>query len=140
MEDEQVVVYDTVSAGPRRVPFGEFATDRRLSRIAIKRPLPELGSAIPDAVAFARRIHANGEPFDSGYRLDTNRYYCSELVETAFRRAGQPLSEPIAIERLPNFADYSGSTIRLVEALTPIQRQQLVYMPGNDEYGIWSSR
>lgn len=137
-EKDGVFVYDVVVGGPRRVPFGKFASDRQISHFAVKRLQPEYRAYVPAAVAYCRQVSARGGKFDTELKLNNDHYYCSELIELAFRHAGLPLSQPIRIDQLPHIDQLSASTRTLIGTLTTIEMQQELFLPGNDQIGIWS--
>jgi hypothetical protein len=138
-EGDELVVYDTISGGPRRVAFDKFVTDRRVWTFAVKRPRLEWQPYVPQALEFCRGVYRERRSFDSDFRLDNDRLYCSELVELAFREAGMEISEPVRIDCLPGFDDMSPTLISLVAAATAIRTDQEVFVPGNESIGLWSS-
>jgi hypothetical protein len=138
-EDGPPLVYDTVQGGPRRIPFARFMRDRRVEQVAVKRLRGEYQSHVPQAVAYCRDVYRRRVPFDEQLRLDNDGLYCSELVELAYRAAGLPLSEPVRIDRLPHFDQLSPATVRVIETATGLRPDQAVYVPGNEELGIWSN-
>ncbi len=139
IEEGKPYVYDIVFGGPRRKKLGWYLTRDKIQRVAIRRPRTELARQVPSVIQFCRQVYNGGVPFDGQFRLGDDRYYCAEFVEMAWRCQGVPLSEPIRINKLPNFASFPKSTIMLVEAMTSISQDQAVFMPGNESYGIWSS-
>ena len=57
-------------------------------------------------LGFCRAAFERQVPFDYGFRMDDNEFYCLELTEKAFRSQGLALSEPVRIgdwEYLSNF-------------------------------------
>jgi len=138
-EDDQLLVYDIVAEGPRRIPFAEFVADRRLSLLAVKRLRPEHRHHAPRAIAFCRQAWQQQTPFDEDFRLDNDRWYCSELIESAYRHAGLPLSEPVPIQQLPGYRRVPPAVRQLVLSTKPIQPTEAVFIPGNDTLGMWSS-
>jgi hypothetical protein len=139
IENKEPVVYDVTSEGTLRRPFGQYVTDGRVWSVAVKRLHPAHRECIPAALEFCRQAHREGWEFDEFFHHDNDRYYCSELVETAFRHAGRPLSDPVRIGSLPGFDELSPATVLLIEATTSVSREQEVYLPGNEDYGIWAS-
>ncbi len=140
IEEGQPVVYDVISEGTLRRPFDEYVTDRRVWSVAVKRLEPEFQHSTRAVVDFCRAAYRQQGKFDNDFRLDNDRYYCAELVEAAFRHAGRPLSEPVRIESLPGFHRLSPVTVQLIETATPVTRDREVYLPGNTNYGLWSSQ
>jgi hypothetical protein len=138
IEDGTPMVYDISTDGALRRPFDRYVTDRRVWSVAVRRLHPSRQGCIPTALAYCRRVHEEDGKFDTAFRLDNDRLYCAELVETAFREGGEPLSAPIRIDALPGFARMPTATVRLVEATTSLSAEQEIYLPGNEHYGIWS--
>ena len=137
-EEDGVFVYDVVVGGPRRVAFDEFATDRQVSLFAVKRLKPECRVYVPDAIEYCRQVSMRSGKFDTELKLNNEHFYCSELIELAFRRAGLPLSQPVRIDRLPHFAALPTTTKTLIQTLTTIELDQEIYLPGNEQIGIWA--
>jgi Permuted papain-like amidase enzyme, YaeF/YiiX, C92 family len=138
VDDGHAYVYDIRNDGTHRTRFGELLADRHLHQVAIKR----LRDIAPDAQSgiaeFCRNAKARNEKFDLDLKLDNGRLYCSEMVEVAYRSVDHPLSEPIPIKELPNY-DKHPHAIRFVSAMTRIEPDQPVLLPGNDRFGIWSN-
>ena len=137
-EPDGVYVYDVVIGGPRHIRFGRFATDNRISLIAVKRLKPEYRSCIPAAIEYCRTVGSASGKFDSEFRLDNDHFYCSELIELAFRHAGLPLSRPVRIDHLPRIDELTPTTRVLIDTLSNIRMDQEIFLPGNDQIGIWS--
>lgn len=138
IEDGQAYVYDVRSQGCLRTRFGTLLTDRLLHQVAIKR-YRELSADNQQAITdFCRQVYRRKERYDDQLKLDNGRLYCTELVESAYRTAGFTLSEPVAIHDLPNYERHLKS-IQLVRAMTRIEPDQLVLVPGNDQIGVWSN-
>lgn len=138
IENGQCYVYDIRNQGCLRTRFGELLADRDLHQVSIKRHRLASAEATSRVVAFCRQVYERREKYDDQLRLDNNRLYCSELVELAYRSAGYELSEPVAIQDLPHF-DKHQKAIQFVRAVTSIEPDQLVLLPGNDRLGIWSN-
>ena len=139
IEEDKPYVYDIVSGGPRRKELGWYLTRDKIQRVAIRRPRTALSRQIPSVIRFCHQVYHGAVPFDRRFRLDDDRYYCAEFVDMAWRRQGVPLCDPVRINTLPNFGSFPTATIVLVEALTSISRDQAVFLPGNESFGIWSS-
>lgn len=135
VEDREVVVYDIVSAGTRRLTFGAVMSDPLVHVAEVCRPMGETAEAIPQAAAFAQEQHRRGVRFDHQFRHDNDRLYCSELVEAAYRAGGVELSQPVKIADLPGYGKD-----RRVEAVlhrvVGIDADQAVYLPGNADRGL----
>src|SRR5262249_33953076 len=83
----------------------------------------------------AYRAHV---PFDTAFRLDDEGFYCTELVEKAYRSAGVVLSEPVPLCCFPRYHRYS--YLRpLARVVVGIDVKEPVYAPGNAAYGVYAS-
>ena len=72
----------------------------------MKRLKPEHRERISGVVDYCRAAFERQVPFDSGFGMDDESFYCSELTEKAFRSQGLALSDPVRIgdwEYLANF-------------------------------------
>lgn len=139
IEHGEPYVYDFRSEGCLRTRFGELLAHRQLHQVAIKRHTRVDHASREQVSAFCRSLYEQHPPYDSDLKLDNDRLYCTELVQEAYRRVGQTLSEPIRIRDLPNYARHQ-RTIQWVTALTRIEADQAVLIPGNDQMGIWANR
>ena len=138
-EDDELIVYDVVRDGTRRMPFAEFAGDKRIRTLAVKRLHADLRHHVPAAISYCQHVYQSRVPFDQAFKLNNDCLYCSEMIEIAFRRAGLMLSTPMPIEQLPGYQSLPVATRGLVEIATPLYPSQDVLMPGNQRWGIWSS-
>jgi len=139
IEDGRPWVYDTVTGGPRRKELGWYLSRSSIQRVAFRRPVLEHKPKLPDVIAFCRDVYADRVPYDNGLVHGNDKYYCSELIDEAFRQQGIVLAEAIPITELPNFAAFPAAVATIAEAATPISRHQSVLFPGNESYGLWSS-
>ena len=73
------------------------------------------GPTSPAQLSSAGRSATASGKFDTELKLNNEHFYCSELVELAFRHAGLPLSQPVRIDRLPHFEALPTSTKTLVQ-------------------------
>jgi len=137
-EPDGVYVYDVVIGGPRHITFGRFATDNRISLLAVKRLKPEYRDYVPAAIEYCRSVGSASGKFDTEFQLDNDHFYCSELIELAFRHAGLPLSQPVRIDRLPRIDELPTTTRTIIDTMTNIRMDQEIFLPGNDQIGIWS--
>lgn len=137
IEDGEAYVYDIRNKGCLRSRFGELLAHRQLHQVAIKRHRDASPEALALAAAYSRGVFQRREKYDDQLKLDNERLYCTELVENAFQKAGFKLSEPVAIQDLPNY-DQHLKAIQFVRAVTTIEPEQEVLLPGNDRFGIWA--
>jgi hypothetical protein len=138
-EGDRLWVYDTVAEGPRRTAFADFVADRRLKLLAARRLRREHRHHASQAIDFCHDVWRQQVPFDDHFRLDNGRWYCSELIEMAFRHAGLPLSEPVPIRQLPGYDRVSPAVGQVLLAARSIDPTEPVFFPGNDSLGIWAS-
>ena len=96
IENELPVVYDCSSAGIQRQPFEVWMLDC-IGPMGVKRLKSERRGRIPGVLAFCRAAFERQVPFDYGFRMDDDEFYCLELTEKAFRSQGLALSEPVRI-------------------------------------------
>jgi hypothetical protein len=137
IEDGQPVVYDTTKAGVRRQPFAVWILDN-CGPFGVKRLRPDLASHAPGAVKFCREVFQRQVPFDYDLGLDDSAFYCVEMTEKAFRASGVPLSEPVRLGDMENVTRYPICIFVFLKA-SNLTLDQLVYFPGNERHGIWSS-
>jgi hypothetical protein len=142
-EDGLLVVYDCSSAGIQRQPFEIWMLDN-VGALGVKRLRREHRERIAGVMQFCRTAFEHQVPFDHGFRMEDDTFYCLELTEKAFRSQGLALSEPVRIgdwERLVSFP----LTAFLIPPVTgavlgrPITLEQQVYLPGNERNGVWAS-
>ena len=143
IENGEPVVYDTTKAGVACQPFGVWILDN-VGALGVKRLRPELRGAVPKILAYCRKVFEQQVPFDYELGLDDSKLYCVEMTEKAFRAAGVPLSEPIALGDMERADEFPLSMLGLHYASgwvldQPISFQDRVYMPGNDHHGLWGS-
>ncbi len=138
-EDDGLWVYDTVADGPRRLAFADFIADRRLTLLAARRLRCAHRAHSAEAIDFCHDVWQRQVPFDETFRLENGRWYCSELIEMAFRHAGLPLSQPVPIQQLPGYDRVSPALRQVLLTARSIDPSEPVFFPGNDSAGIWSS-
>ncbi len=138
IENKRAVVYDIRNSGMHRAALGELFADKHIHQAAIQRVSHAPHEARRAAVTYCREAYRDRKKFDNDFRLDNQRLYCSELIELAYRSGGISLSEPIRLRDLPHF-DRHAKQIQLASAITAVEPDQLVYVPGNEEIGIWSN-
>ena len=143
IEDGSPVVYDCSSPGLQRQPFEIWMLDSQ-GPLGVKRLKLEHRERIAGVIAYCRTAYERQVPFDSGFRMDDDSLYCLELTEKAFRSEGLALSEPVRIgdwEYLVSFP-LTAFLIPPVSGLVldrPITLEQPVYLPGNEQHGVWAS-
>jgi hypothetical protein len=136
-------VYDCSSAGIQRQPFEIWMLDC-VGALGVKRLRPEFRRQIPGVIGFCRAAYERQVPFDSGFRMDDDAFYCLELTEKAFRSQGLTLSEPVRIGDWENLASYPLTALAIPGGTglaldRPITLEQSVFLPGNERCGVWAS-
>jgi hypothetical protein len=143
VEDGSPIIYDCAAAGIQRQAFEVWMLDS-LGAVGVKRLKLAHQSRIPGVIQYCRTTFERQVPFDFGFRMDDDSFYCLELTEKAFRSQGLALSEPVRIgnwECLESFP-LTALLIPPVSGLvlgSPITLEQPVYLPGNERHGIWAS-
>jgi hypothetical protein len=144
IERDGPVVYDTTRTGVARQPFCVWILDN-VGFLGVKRLRPESRRAIPEVLAYCRRVFQEQLPFDYELSLDDRALYCVEMTEKAFRAAGLELSKPIRLGDMERAAEFPVCMFGLRFAShymldRPLTFDTLVYFPGNERHGIWSAR
>jgi hypothetical protein len=142
-EKEGPVVYDTTGTGVARQPLAVWVLDN-VGNFGVKRLRPEYRAAIPRILAYCRKAFEDQPPFDYELGLDDSALYCVEMTEKAYRSAGLPLSEPVRLGDMERAAEFPLCMFGLQFASRYVLKQPLsfesrVFLPGNDNHGIWSS-
>jgi hypothetical protein len=143
LEREGPVVYDTTGSGVARQPFCVWILDN-VGNFGVKRLRPEERKAIPQVLAFCRKVFAEQPPFDYELGLDDSALYCVEMTEKAYRYAGLPLSDPVRLGDMERATEFPLCLLGLGLVSRQVLKQPLtaesqVYFPGNERHGIWSS-
>ena len=94
-QGDTVWVYDAEAEGMRKLPFEVWMLDVADETLTVKRLQPGHGDCIPQVLAYCEEIYQRDVPFDRAFGVDDTEFYCSELIEKAFRAAGLCLSEPV---------------------------------------------
>jgi hypothetical protein len=144
IEHDSPVVYDCSAAGIQRQPFEVWMLDC-VGAFGVKRLKLEHRDRIPGVLEFCRSSFDRQIPFDFGFRMDDQSFYCLELTEKAFRSQGLALSEPVRIGDWQNLPSYALTALAIppMSGLVldrPITLEQTVYLPGNEHQGVWSSQ
>jgi hypothetical protein len=143
IEKDGPVVYDVTRPAVARQPFCVWVLDN-VGCIGVKRVKPEYRGAIPQVVAYCRRVYQEQVPFDYELGLDDSALYCIELTQKAYQAAGIELCKPIRLGDMERAAEFPACMfgLRLASQYTlehPLDFDKLVYFPGNERHGIWSA-
>lgn len=97
-ENDNWMVLEAVSRGVVLTPLDSFlnrALDEKGNpKVVVGRLNPEYRSLISPAIVYARKHLGKG--YDDAFDFGNDKYYCSELIHMAFKKArdGQDLFEP----------------------------------------------
>jgi len=144
IEEEGPVVYDTTRTSVNRQPFCVWVLDN-VGSIGVKRLRPEYKQAIPQVLAYCRRVFDEQVPFDYDLQPGDESLYCIEMTEKAYRSAGIKLSDPIHLGDMERASEFPLQMfgLRLASKYVsehPVTFDSPVYFPGNERHGIWSAR
>ena len=137
VEGGEVVVYDTTKAGVRRQPFCVWILDNA-GPFGVKRVKPEYQPYAAKAVAFCRDAFEKQVPFDYELSDDDRAFYCVEMSEKAYRNNGLPLAAPVRLADMENINQFP-ICVSVFLQISDLRLDQLVFFPGNERHGIWSS-
>jgi hypothetical protein len=94
-ENGRTIVIEAVSAGVKETDLQEFlnrsTSDSNQPKVVVGRLKQSYRRLIPAAIKEAEAL--KGKPYDKGFEIDNDAYYCSELIYEIFRRAnaGRPV-------------------------------------------------
>ena len=137
IEGGEPVVYDTTKAGVRRQPFCVWVLDN-VGPFGVKRVKPESQAYAAKAVQFCRDSFARQVPFDYDLNISDQAFYCVEMSEKAYRNNGLPLAAPLKLGDMENVSQFPICVMVFLKT-SNLNLEQLVFFPGNDRHGIWSS-
>jgi len=137
IENGEPIVYDISKVGMRRQPFCVWILDNA-GPFGVKRVRPENRPYAARAVAYCRDLYEKQLPFDYDLGINDEAYYCVEMTEKAYRSNGLPLSEPLRLGDMENITRYPICVLVFLK-ISNLTLDQLVYFPGNERHGIWSS-
>ena len=137
IEDGQAVVYHMEGAA-KRAPLGEMLARHDLREAAIKRPSHVPVEIRHAAVEYCRKCIREERKMDFFFRPGDDRLYCTEMVELAYLESGVSLSDPVGLKDLPNYPKYA-KRIELGRRVLGYKPDVKIYLPGNDDTGIWSN-
>jgi hypothetical protein len=103
--NDNFVVIEAVSSGVQTTPLRDFLnksfdTENR-PKVAVGRLKPAFSCLIASAIKNALALR--GKPYDKGFVINNDAYYCSELVYEAFLRAND--NKPVFTLRPMTFKD-----------------------------------
>lgn len=137
-EGDRVWIYDVEDEGMRKQPFEVWMLDVVDHLLAIKRIPEPYRPCIPQVIAFCEEHYQKHVKFDYALALDDEAFYCTELVEKAYRCAGVKLSDPVPIRCLPHYRDYPVLAV-VIPRITRVRLDTPVFSIGNESYGIFGS-
>lgn len=88
LDEGMFVLHASPKLGSVRQPFQEFYQSnlKNQQNMVVYRLRKEFGNAVPSAIGKAKTML--GKPYNSTYVLNEEQYYCSDLIERAFRSHG----------------------------------------------------
>ncbi len=137
IENGEPFVYDTTKAGVRRQPFYVWILDNA-GPFGVKRVKPESQAYAAKAVQFCRDAYDRQVPFDYDLSISDDAFYCVEMSEKAYRNSGLPLAEPVKLGDMENVSKFPICVMVFLK-ISNLSLEQLVFFPGNERHGIWSS-
>jgi hypothetical protein len=138
IENGEPFVYDMTKAGVRRQPFYVWILDNA-GPFGVKRVRPEYQAYAPKAVRFCRETYLKQVPFDFDLNVDDKAFYCVEMTEKAYRSNGLPLADPVPLRDMENITKFPLCVMVFLK-ISNLELDQLVFFPGNERHGIWSSQ
>ncbi len=137
IEDGEPFVYDMTYSGVRRQPLAVWMLDNK-GAFAVKRVRADHVPSATKALEYCRDVYRRQVPFDFELSIDDRAFYCVELTEKCYRSTGTPLSDPVLIGDMERAAEFP-ICMYMFSVLSPLKPDQLVFLPGNERHGIWSS-
>ena len=133
------------SAGLLVADTGVFGIERRFfqdwhivgtENLVIKRLKPEYRFLIPKVLEIVGDIIERDVLYNDDFQYNDESFYCSQVVDFAFRVNGYPLSDLISIRDFPNYGPLFHGIGCLIGGIDPSVK---VAVPGNDRIGLFSS-
>jgi len=136
---DSFVIVDSGSHGIER----KFLIDWLIEgpeNVVVKRLRHDLEQHIPRVLAVASELVELDSLHDDRYLDRDDRFYCTEVIDHSFRKAGIPLAAKIPICELPGLRRrHTRCGIWLLAHITGLDENQPVAVAGNDLYGLYSS-
>ena len=132
--DEGVIVANVDVLGIERKFLQDWYIDGT-KNVVVKRLKPSLRIYLPKVMKELRRLVQQDVLYDDKFIYGDEKYYCTELVDHCFRKAGLPLANYVRIKDLPAFNFFhvfAGFVAR-------IDMENKIVIAGNDEIGLFSS-
>lgn len=104
--------------------------------IVIKRVKPEYQFLIPQVLKIVNDLVKQDVIYNKSFEYNNETFYCSQLVDFAFRVNGYPLSDLVRIKDLPNYGPLFHGLACLIGKIDPAVE---IAVPGNDQIGLFSS-
>lgn len=130
-----LLVADTSVYGIER----KFFRDWHISgteNLVVKRLKPEYRFLIPRVLETVGGIIERDALYNANFVYNDERFYCTQVVDFAFRANGYPLSDLVSIRDFPNYGSFLHGTACLIGGVDPGVE---VAIPGNDRIGLFSS-
>lgn len=137
--DDTWVILNTDAHGIKRTFLIDWLIEGP-ENIVVKRLRPEYRDKIPLIMTEARKLLDRDVLHDEHYSPDTERFYCTEIVDYCFRKAGLPLAPLIRIRDLPKIRHwFTLPWYTIIGWLNRIDLNNEIAVCGNESYGMYSS-
>ena len=104
--------------------------------LVVKRLKPEYWFLIPQVLETVGEILERDALYNENFVYNDEKFYCSQMVDFAFRINGYPLSDLVSIRDFPNYGPLFHGIGCLISGIDPGEK---VAVPGNDRIGLFSS-
>ena len=104
--------------------------------LVIKRLKPDYQFLVPQTLNTINLLLDQDVIYNEDFKYNDETFYCSQMVDYAFRANGYPLSNLVGLKDFPN---YGFIFHRLGCLIGDVDPNTQVALPGNDEIGLFSS-
>ncbi len=130
-----LLVADTSVYGIERSFFRDWHIEGT-ENLVIKRLKPEYDFLVPQALNTIDLLLDQDVLYNESFEYNNKTFYCSQVVDYAFRVNGYPLSNLVRLKDFPNYGFIFHGLGCLIGGVDPNTE---VALPGNDEIGLFSS-
>ncbi len=104
--------------------------------LVIKRLKPDYQFLVPQALNTINLLLDQDVLYNESFEYNDETFYCSQVVDYAFRANGHPLSQLVRLKDFPNYGFIFHGLGCFIGGVDPNTE---VALPGNDEIGLFSS-
>lgn len=130
-----LMVADTSVYGIERRFFKDWHIEGT-ENLVIKRLKPDYQFLVPQVLNTINLLLDQDVLYNESFEYNNKTFYCSQVVDYAFRVNGYPLSDLVRIKDFPNYGFIFHGLGCLIGGVDPNVE---VALPGNDEIGLFSS-